>query len=217
LRHHAKGLREESQAYGEEYFLGEPKMEKNWKMNLGKLNFVITIVSLMIIVSSFSNSYGGEDGKVQWGFSLSAGTDQKSKNDLTMYALLPRVDLPLHKNWDLEFEGNFSHYGIHDSKDLYLLGANTNIIFKPIQWNEASLFLIGGMGLAYNNNSDEHRRVRDIGDSHIAGILQVGSGIQYYLGKGLGFRGEYRFHHISDPFEQDSGINTHNLIIGLSF
>jgi len=192
-------------------------MEKNWKINLGKLNFVITIISLMIIISSFSNAYGGEDGKVQWGFSLSAGTDQKSKNDLMMFALLPRVDLPLHKNWDFEFEGNFSHYGIHDSKDLYLLGANTNIIFKPIQWNGAFLFLIGGMGLAYNNNSDEHRRVRDIGDSHVAGILQIGSGIQYRIGRKWWLRGEYRFHHISDPFQGDSGINTHNLIIGLSF
>jgi len=143
-------------------------MEKNWKMNLGKLNFFVTIISLMIITLSFSNVYGGEDG-------------------------------------------------IHHSKDLYLLGANTNIIFKPIQWNEAFLFLIGGMGLAYNNNSDDQRRVRDIGDSHIAGILQIGSGIQYYLGKGLWLRGEYRFHHISDPFQGDSGINTHNLLIGISF
>jgi hypothetical protein len=217
LRHRAKELRGGSQVYGGKYFLGEPEMEKNWKMNLGKLIFFVTIISLVIIISSFSNSYGGEDGKVQWGFSLSAGTDQKSKNDLTMFALLPRVDLPLHKNWDLEFEGNFSHYGIHDSKDLYLLGTNTNIIFKPIQWNEGSLFLIGGMGLAYNNNSDDNRRVRDIGDSHIAGILQVGSGIQYRIGRKWWLRGEYRFHHISDPFEQDSGINTHNLIIGLSF
>jgi hypothetical protein len=36
----SKGLREESQAYGGNYFLGGPKMEKNWKMNLGKLNFL---------------------------------------------------------------------------------------------------------------------------------------------------------------------------------
>lgn len=103
MRHYAKERRGESQAYGEKYFLGEPKMERNWKMNLGKLNFVITIILLMIIVSSFSNSYGEEDGKIKWGFSLSAGTDQKSKNDLMMFALLPRVDLPLHKNWDFEF------------------------------------------------------------------------------------------------------------------
>ena len=100
---------------------------------IGKLNFFVTIISLIIIILSFSNSYGEEDGKARWGFSLSAGTDQKSKNDLTMYDFLPRVDLPLHKNWDLEFEGNLSYYGIHDSKDLYLLGVNTNIIFKPIQ------------------------------------------------------------------------------------
>jgi len=27
----------------------------------------------MIIISSFSNSYGGEDGKTKWGFSFSIG------------------------------------------------------------------------------------------------------------------------------------------------
>ncbi|MGB9629713.1 MAG: outer membrane protein [Thermodesulfobacteriota bacterium] len=169
------------------------------------------------MVSSFSNTYGEEDRKIQWGFSLSAGTDQKSRNDLVMYSLLPKIDLPLHKNWDLEFEGNLSYYGIDHSKDLYLLGVNANILFKPIQWNKNFLFLIGGMGLAYNNNSDKYRRVRDIGDSHIAGILQIGSGIQHYLGRGLWVRAEYRFHHISDPFQRDPGINTHNFIVGLSF
>ena len=87
---------------------------------IGKLNFVITIISLVIVVLSFSNSYGEEDGKIKWGFSLSLGTDQKSKNDLTMYAFLPRVDLPFHKNWDLGFEGNFSFYRIKELKNLSL-------------------------------------------------------------------------------------------------
>jgi len=37
------------------------------------------------------------------------------------------------------------------------------------------------------------------------------------IGRKWWLRGKYRFHHISDPFEQDSGINTHNLIFGVSF
>jgi len=63
---------------------------------IGKLNFVIAIIPLMMIISSFSNSYGEEGGKAQCGFSLSAGTDLKSK--YAMFALLPRVALPPHKN-----------------------------------------------------------------------------------------------------------------------
>lgn len=192
-------------------------MEKCLKGILNGRHLICVVIFLVAIGSFTPSSYGEEDGKTKWGFSLSAGTDQKSKNDLTMFALLPRVDLPLHKNWDLEFEGNFSHYGISRSKNLYLLGLNSNILLKPIQWNKVFLFLIGGMGLAYNNNSDEHRRVRDIGDSHIASILQIGSGIQCRIGRKWWLRGEYRYQHISDPFNGDSGLNTHNLIFGVSF
>ncbi len=59
--------------------------------------------------------------------------------------------------------------------------------------------------------------MRDIGDSQVAGILQIGTGVNYYIGKGIWLRGEYRFHHISDPFQKDSGINTHDLNLGVSF
>jgi opacity protein-like surface antigen len=191
-------------------------VEKNWKGILRKWNLLIILIFLLMVGSMPSYSSGDEkEGKMKWGFSLSSGTDQKSRNDLVLYGFLPRIDFALHRNWDFEFEGNFSYYAISNSKNLYLLGLNGNILFKPIQWNRGSLFLIGGVGLAYNNNSD--RQVRDIGDSHATGIAQIGSGINYNIGKGLWLRGEYRFHHISDPFRKDSGINTHDLNLGISF
>jgi hypothetical protein len=58
---------------------------------------------------------------------------------------------------------------------------------------------------------------REIGDYHVAGVLQGGTGIYLPMGKGWLLRGEYRFQHISDPFEKDVGINTHNFILRVSF
>jgi hypothetical protein len=59
--------------------------------------------------------------------------------------------------------------------------------------------------------------VREIGDSHIAGILQGGRGIDLGIEKGWILRGEYRFIHISDPLKGDLGINTYSFILGVSF
>jgi hypothetical protein len=43
------------------------------------------------------------------------------------------MDVFLHKNWDMEFEGNFPCYNIRGEKDLVLLGVNANILFKPME------------------------------------------------------------------------------------
>jgi hypothetical protein len=135
--------------------------------------------------------------------------------DMRTIAFLPRVDFYLHRNWDLEFEGNFSYYGISREKNLYLLGCNSNLLFKFFQWGGGSFFITGGVGLGYNN-SNWH--VEEIGDSHVAGVLQGGVGIYLALGKGWWLRGEYRFQHISDPFRKDdTGLNTNNLILGVLF
>ncbi len=176
---------------------------------------ILSLIALTVLGSSVSHSYGeGEDGKTKWGFSFLGGPNVHSHPHLVILAFLPRFDLALHKKWDLEFEGNFSYYGISNSKNLYLLGLNSNILFKPIQWNKGSLFLIGGIGGAYNNNNGD---VKDLGDSHVAGILQGGFGMNYSLGKKWGIRGEYRFQHISDPFHKDMGFNTHNFLLGINY
>jgi hypothetical protein len=48
------------------------------------------------------------------GIIFSIGTDQRSKNDLLIFAFLLQADIALHENLDLEFEGNFSNDGIKD-------------------------------------------------------------------------------------------------------
>lgn len=174
-------------------------MRRNEKGILSKRDLVFVLILLLIIGLSISPSFGEEGKKVTYGLGILGGFRTASPK-LNHYAILPRIDGSLHRNWDLEFEGNFSYYAISDSQNLYLLGLNTNIIFKPIRWNRGFLFLIGGAGLAYNNNSDDNRRVRDIGDSHIAGILQIGSGIQY-LGSSPFFGGNTKF----SPYFLDNG------------
>jgi opacity protein-like surface antigen len=148
------------------------------------------------------------------GFSILAGPNAKSDPDFTHIAFLPRMVFPLHKNWDFEFEGNLSYYSINEGKNLYLLGANGNVLFKPFRWKMVTPFLLGGGGLAYNNGNGQ---VRTIGKSHVAGILQGGVGVDYRLEKGWALRGEYCYHHISDPFNRDRGLNTHGFILGASF
>ena len=83
-------------------------------------------ILLLTIGSLISYSYGEEEKKVKWGFSIFGGTGDAvhSKLDMGVYGFLPRVDLPLHRNWDLEFEGNFSYWNISGEKDLYFLGMN---------------------------------------------------------------------------------------------
>jgi opacity protein-like surface antigen len=122
--------------------------------------------------------------------------------------------LALHKNWDLEFEGNCSFYNISREKDLYFLGVNANVLFKPIQWNRGFFFVLGGGGLGYDSSGG---RVEEIGDSHFGGTLQTGAGIYYSIAKGWAVRFEYRFQHMSEPFRTDKGLNTHNLLLGFSF
>jgi len=186
-------------------------------MKTKKSNPIVILFFLTLIGLSFSFSLASEENGLIWGGSVLYGWDIKffhKQPDFKTLAFLPRVDLALHKNWDLELEGNFSYYGISERKNLYLLGGNANILFKPVQWKEGSLFLIGGVGLGYTNSNG---RVKQLGDSNAAGLLQIGSGIYYFMDKNLWIRGEYRYIHISDPFQSDPGLNSHNLLIGISF
>ena len=66
--------------------------------------------------------------------------------------------------------------------------------------------------------SSEHR---SFGPS-LRGVQEEGSwkrpGKKHYnLGKRLALRMEYRLCHISDPFRSDQGLNTHAVLLGISF
>jgi hypothetical protein len=175
----------------------------------------IVLLSIVLTGAMVSLSCGEEEGGLKWGFSLGVGQPQQNKHSLNLWTFFPRVDVPVSRIWDFEVEGYASYYDISRAKNLYVLGVNTNILFKLLRWEGGELFLLGGVGLGYDNNGSG--KVPDMGDSHVAGILQGGSGILCRIGKNLWLRGEYRFHHVSDPFHKDGGINTHNVLLGVSF
>lgn len=178
---------------------------------------ILFIFLIGFIGAGSSLSYGEDGHKVKWGFSILGGPNADfihGRSTLTLVSLLPWIDIPLHPKWDFELEGNLSYYWIKHDKNLYLLGLHSNFLFKPYQREKWKWFFIGGMGGGYINSN---QGLKYIGDSHWAGILHGGTGIQIFLGNGRFLRGEYRLQHISDPFNHDEGINTHNFLLGLSF
>ena len=184
------------------------------------------LIIFAIVGSIVSYSYGEEEEerKAKWGFSVLGGTGDAihSKPDMAVYGLLPRVSLSLWKHWDLEFEGNFFYYDIHKTHDFYFLGVSHNIVFKPIQERWGSLFLLIGGGLGYDNAGERlHRGGSEaplMGDQHFAGFCHGGVGMLFNISRGTALRVEYRFSHISEPFDtSDRGLNTHNVLLGISF
>ena len=190
-------------------------------------SYLVSTLLLFIIVGSIvSYSYGEEEKKVKWGFSVFGGTGDAiySKAHLEVYGFIPRITLPLYKNWkkwDLEFEGNFFYYGIHKMPNFYFLGLSNNIVFKPIQERWGSLFLLVGGGLGYDSAGERLHRGSNsplIGDQHFAGFCHVGTGMLFNIGRGMALRVEYRLCHISEPFDtSDRGLNTHNVLFGFAF
>ncbi len=173
-------------------------------------------VTALVVFGCACVSYGEENQTISFGLSGFIGTEASfihNKPEFTKYGVLPRVSIPLHRNWALEFEGNFSYWALAQEKNLFFAGVNSNILFIPIHWNWGSLFLLAGGGLGYDNSAGQ---VHEIGDSHLGGIAQGGIGILYKLNKHC-LRLEYRFSHISEPNRADIGINSHDLLLGVSF
>ncbi len=201
-------------------------MKKNW-MSVPHQGYLLSALLLMMIVGSIvSYSYAEEEKRVKWGFSVLGGTGDAtlSKIDMEVVGVIPRVTLPLCKDWkmwDIEFEGNFFYYAIHKMPNVYFLGLSTNTVFKPIQEKWGSIFLLAGGGLGYDSAGERLHRGSNpplLGDQHFAGFGQGGLGVLLNIGRGKALRVEYRFYHLSEPFDtSDRGLNTHNILLGISF
>ena len=188
-----------------------------------KTYLLFVLILFMITGLKISYSYG-EEKKVNWGFSILGGMGDAvySEPDMAVYGILPRISFPLHKNWDIEFEGNFFYYDIHKMHDLYFLGVSNDILFKPIQERWGSLFVLAGGGLGYDSagkklqGGESHAPL--IGDQHFAGFFNTGVGMLLNISRVTALRVEYRFYHLSEPFDtNDWGLNTHNVLFGISF
>jgi len=183
----------------------------------------------MTIGSIVSYSYGEEEEeerKAKWGFSIFGGTGDAvlSKISMKVYGLIPRVTLPLRKDWkmwDIEFEGNFFYYDIHQMPNVYFLGLGTNLVFRPIQERWGSLFLVIGGDLGYDSAGKKLYRAPNpplLGDQHFSGVGYGGAGILFNISGKTALRVEYRYCHISEPFNtSDRGLNTHNVLFGIAF
>jgi len=180
---------------------------------------------LLIVTESFIPYSYGEERKVKWGVSVLGGTGDAfcSKADMAEFGFLPRISLPLYKNYlDLEFEGNFFYYDIRQTHDLYFLGLSHNILFKPIQKKWGSLFLLVGAGLGYDSAGKrlkiEGSHYPLLGDQHFSGFPYAGAGMFLNMGRGTALRVEYRLYHLSEPFDKtDRGLNTHTILFGIAF
>jgi hypothetical protein len=182
---------------------------------LNKRYLLSTLILFMIIGLIVSSAYGEEkdEKKVRWGFSALGGTGDAfyRQPKTNVYGFLPRISLPLHKNWDLEFEGNFFYYDIHKMHDFYFLGFSHNLLFKPIQGRFG--YESAGKRL-YHGNS----RVPLIGDQHFSAVCHAGVGLLFNVGRRTALRVEYRLYHISEPFDRaDYGLNTHSVLFGFTF
>ncbi len=201
-------------------------MKKN-RMSIPHQGYLLSVLLLLIIVGSIASySYAEEEKKAKGGFSVLGGTGDAtlSKIDMEVYGVIPRVTLPLCKDWkmwDIEFEGNFFYYAIHKMPNVYFLGLSTNTVFKPIQERWGSIFLLAGGGLGYDSAGERLHRGKNpplLGNQHFAGFGQGGLGVLFNIGRGKALRVEYRFYHLSEPFDtSDRGLNTHNILLGISF
>ncbi len=202
-------------------------MKKNRDSIRHKGYLLSTVLALMIVGSIVSHSYAEEEKKKgTWSVSVFGGTGDAvlSKIDMEVFGLIPRITLPLCKDWkkwDVEFEGNFFYYNIHKMPNVYFLGLSTNLVFKPIQEKWGSIFLLVGGGLGYDSAGERlHRGTNPplLGDQHFAGFGQGGLGVLFNISRKTALRVEYRFYHLSEPFDtSDRGLNTHNVLIGISF
>jgi opacity protein-like surface antigen len=197
-------------------------MGKIWEILNKRFLLITSFAFLTVFGSLISPSYGEEGSKLRYGLSIFGGIGDAwhSETDLTTVGFLPRIDVPLFSILDLEFEGNCTYWSIKKEHDLYFLGINGNLVFKPIQGKWGSLFFLGGAGIGYDS-AGKRLKERDgkflIGDQHLGGILQGGVGVYYNLGKRWALRVEYRLCHISEPFRNDKGLNSHNVLFGVSF
>ena len=191
-------------------------------------SYLLSTLILFVIVGSIaSDSYGEEEKKAKWGFSVLGGWGDAfyTQTDMRVYGFLPRISLPLcrkWKKWDLEFEGNFFYYDIPKIHDVYFLGVSHNIVFKPIQERWGSLFLLIGGGFGYDSAGNRLKRGDSeaplLGDQHFSAICHIGAGMLFNIGRGTALRVEYRLYHISEPFDtSDRGLNTHSVLFGISF
>jgi hypothetical protein len=175
---------------------------------------VVFVVQLILIVSVLSDGFCEEALRPRSEFGLSLlGGGNEDDLDIRYYAVYPRWGWTFLERHEFELEGNIGHYHL-DSTDTTSLGLQGLFTYEIYRFKRGNAFVAAGGGLIYLDLEERPR----VGDSSVVALGQAGFGLKFRVGSSNALRLEYRWQHVSDPFDnQDRGWNYHCLVLGVSW
>ncbi|MGD9034347.1 MAG: acyloxyacyl hydrolase [Desulfobacteraceae bacterium] len=177
---------------------------------------VFTLAHLFLNLSAFSNGYceeGVTRPRYEFGLSLLAGAGDEDGLDIRYYAAYPRLGWMFLDRHAFELEGNIGHYRL-DSIDMTSLGLQGLFSYEFYRFEGGKAFIAAGGGLIYLDLDERPQ----IGDASAVALGQAGIGLKFGIGSRKALRLEYRFQHVSDPFDSsDGGWNYHCFVLGISW
>ena len=176
---------------------------------------VFILAHLILNLSGLSNGFCEEDlrPRFEYGLSLLGGGGDQDGLDLRYYAAYPRWGWTFLERHAFELEGNIGHYRL-DSTDMTSLGLQGLFTYSFYRFKHGNAFIAAGGGLIYLD-LDERPQV---GDASAVALGQAGIGLKFVVESKKALRLEYRFQHVSDPFDSnDGGWDYHCLALGVSW
>lgn len=176
---------------------------------------VLLLAHLVLILSGFSDGFCEENlrPRHEYGLSLLGGGNQEDGLDIRYYAAYPRWGWTFLERHEFELEGNLGHYRL-DATHMTSLGLQGLFTYEFYRFKGGKAFIAAGGGLIYLD-LDERPRV---GDSSAVALGQAGFGLKFGVGSKKALRFEYRWQHVSDPFDiEDHGWNYHCFVLGISW
>ncbi len=176
---------------------------------------LLVLTHLIFSLSGLSNGFCEEDlrPRYEYGLSFLGGGGNEDDFDIRYFAAYPRWGLTFLERHAFELEGNLGHYRF-DSTDMTSLGLQGLFTYEFCRFKRGKAFISAGGGLIYLD-LDERPQV---GDSSVVALGQAGFGLKFGIGSNKALRLEYRFQHVSDPFDsKDHGWNYHCIVLGISW
>jgi hypothetical protein len=176
---------------------------------------VFVVAQLILIVPVLSDGFCEETSRPQseFGLSLLGGGSNPDDFPIRYYAVYPRWGWTFLARHEFELEGNIGHYHF-DSTDMTSLGLQGLFTYEFYRFKRGKAFIAAGGGLIYLDLEERPR----VGDSSLVALGQAGLGLKFSVGSSNALRLEYRWQHVSDPFDsQDRGWNYHCLVLGVSW
>ena len=176
---------------------------------------VFVLAHLILNLSGLSNGFCEEElrPRYEYGLSLLGGGGHEDGHDISYYAAYPRWGWTFLERHAFELEGSIGHYRM-DSTDMTSLGLQGLFTYEFYRFERGKAFVAAGGGLIYLD-LDERPRV---GNASAVALGQAGFGLKLGVGSNKALRLEYRFQHVSDPFDSnDDGWDYHCFVLGISW